>query len=246
MSRNIKLTIEYDGTDFAGWQVQPNARTVQETVQRAISRITGEPEITLVGSGRTDAGVHARAQVASVKTDTTIPADDLVHAINTQLPEDVAVIDARDVPDDFHARYSATGKTYRYTIINRAVPSPLERNRACLVRRPLDVAAMRAAAGHIVGRHDFAAFESKSGDNSSVRTVTRLDVLADGDRIEMTVSADGFLYNMVRAIAGTLIEVGQGRRTPDSIPALIATRDRAQAGPTAPPQGLCLMEVEYR
>jgi len=243
--RNVKLTIEYDGTRYVGWQVQPNGVSVQEVVQNAIAAVTGEQDVKLIGSGRTDAGVHAAGQTASFRTDTSIPAEDLVPAINTKLPDDIAALDAEDVPDDFHARYSATSKTYRYSILNRRVRSPLARARAHLVRRPLDVGAMQAAARHLVGEHDFAAFQSKPDGRPSVRTVTRLEVEAEGPYVRITVSANGFLYNMVRAIAGTLTEVGLGRRAADSLPGLIASLDRSTAGPTAPPQGLCLLEVEY-
>ncbi|MFW6107926.1 MAG: tRNA pseudouridine(38-40) synthase TruA [bacterium] len=243
--RNIKLTIEYEGADFAGWQVQPNARTVQDVVQRAVRGITGETELKLVGSGRTDAGVHAAGQVANVHTETAIPAANLIHAINTRLPEDVAIVGAEDVPPDFHARYSAVSKTYRYTILNRPAPSPLERARVYLVRRPLDIAAMRAAAESLVGEHDFAALQSKPDGKPSVRTITRLELTADGAHVFITATADGFLYHMVRAIVGTLVEVGLGRRRPDSIAELVESGDRSRAGPTAPPQGLCLMEVTY-
>jgi tRNA pseudouridine38-40 synthase len=243
--RNVKLTIEYDGTDYAGWQVQPNGTSVQAVVQDAIAAITGETSVKLIGSGRTDAGVHAAGQVANFRTGSTIPAADLVHAINSKLPADVAVVAAEDAPDDFHARYSATSKTYRYAILNRAVRSPLERRRTAFVRGTLDLAAMRRAARHVVGEHDFACFQSKPDGKPSVRTLTRCDVERSGDGIAITVAANGFLYNMVRAIAGTLIEVGLGRREPDSVAGLIASRDRSLAGPTAPPAGLCLMRVEY-
>ncbi len=243
--RNIKLILEYDGTNYAGWQVQPNGASIQEIVQKAIAEITGEPDVRLIGSGRTDAGVHAAGQVAHFKTTSNIPAADLVRAINTKLPEDIAVLRAEDVPDDFHARYSARSKTYRYTILNAAVRRPLERHRAWLVRAPLDLAAMRRAAAALVGTHDFAAFQSKPQGKSSVRTVTRLDIVADGSRIDIWISANGFLYNMVRAIAGTLIEVGLGKIPPDAVAELLESRNRSAAGPTAPPQGLCLMEVQY-
>lgn len=243
--RNIKLILEYDGTNYVGWQMQPNGTSIQEVVQKAIAEITGEPDVRLVGSGRTDAGVHAAGQVAHFRTATEIPATDLVHAINTKLPEDIAVLHAEDVPDDFHARYSARSKTYRYTILNTPVRHPLERHRACFVRAPLDVAAMRRAAAALVGTHDFAAFQSKPQGKASVRTVTRLDIVAEGPRIDIWISADGFLYNMVRAIAGTLIEVGLGKIPSEAVAELLESRDRSAAGPTAPPQGLCLMEVEY-
>ncbi len=243
--RNVKITIEYEGTDYAGWQVQPNGTSIQEVVQLAIGAITGEDDVKINGSGRTDAGVHAAGQVASFTTGSDIPADDLVHAINSKLPDDIAVIDAADVPAEFHARFSAKSKTYRYSILNRAVRSPLDRVRRCFVRRKLDMAAMQAAAKHIAGEHDFAAFQSKPDGKPSVRRITDLAVDADGDEIHITVSANGFLYNMIRAIAGTLIEVGLGAREADSIAELIESRDRSAAGATAPPQGLCLMRVEY-
>ncbi len=244
--RNIKLIIEYDGTAYAGWQVQPNGVSIQEVMQTAIGKITGEPDVKLTGSGRTDAGVHAAGQVANFKTNTNIPAENLVHAINTKLPEDIAVVAAEDVPANFHARYSARSKTYQYSILNRAIRSPLSRNRCAQVRGPLDLAAMRSAATHFIGEHDFAAFQSKPDDKkNSVRTVTRLDIESEGPLIRITVAANGFLYNMVRAIAGTLIEVGLGKRTPESIAPLIASRDRSASGPTAPARGLCLLKVEY-
>jgi tRNA pseudouridine38-40 synthase len=243
--RTIKLTIEYDGTAYAGWQVQPNGTSIQELMQGAIAAITGEAEVAVIGSGRTDAGVHAAGQVAHFKTETAIPAANLVHALNTQLPDDIAVIDAEDAPDDFHARYSAHSKTYRYTILNRPVRSPLARRRSYHIRSPLDLSAMRAAASLILGEHDFAAFQSKPNGKPSVRTVSRLELIEEAPFIHIEISANGFLYNMVRAIVGTLVEVGLGRRDAESVAALIASRDRSAAGPTAPPQGLCLMRVEY-
>jgi tRNA pseudouridine38-40 synthase len=243
--RNVKLTIEYDGTGYVGWQVQPNGTSVQEVLQRAVAEITGEPDAAVVGSGRTDAGVHAAGQVAHIKTETAIPAGDLVHAINTKLPDDIAVLHAADVPPDFHARYAARAKTYRYSILNRPVRSPLARNRTHLVRHTLDVSAMRAAARHLVGRHDFTSFQSKPDGTSAVRTISRLEIQDRAPRIDIEVTANGFLYHMVRTLAGTLIEVGRGRRAPDDIPGLIEARDRSRAGPTAPPQGLCLLDVTY-
>ena len=243
--RNVKLTVEYDGANYAGWQVQPNGVSVQEVLAKAIAETTGEPRVRLIGSGRTDAGVHAAGQVANFKTTTAIPAAGLMHAINTKLPEDIAVVDAEDVPEEFHARYSAKLKTYRYSILNRPVRSPLARRMCHFVRTPLNADAMRAAAERLLGEHDFAAFQSKPTGKASVRTITRLDIEAPPPRIDIYVTANGFLYNMVRAIAGTLIEVGLGKRAPESVTALLESRDRAAAGPTAPPHGLCLMKVEY-
>ena len=243
--RNVKLILEYDGAHYAGWQIQPNGASIQAAVQDAIAAITGELDVKLIGSGRTDAGVHAAGQVANFKTAARIPAPDLVHAVNTKLPEGISVVAAEDVPEDFHARYSAKAKTYRYTILNRPVRSPLQRTRALWVTRPLDVEAMHAAAEHVRGEHDFAAFQSKPNGKPSVRTVTRLGVTREGPLVFIDITADGFLYNMVRAIAGTLIEVGLGKRAAESVAQLVRSRDRAQAGPTAPAHGLCLMTVEY-
>jgi tRNA pseudouridine38-40 synthase len=243
--RNVRLTIEYDGTDYAGWQVQPNGMSVQERVQDAISAITGEDDVPLIGSGRTDAGVHAAGQAASFRTNSAIPSADLVHAINTKLPPDIAVVDACDVGEDFHARYSAKSKTYCYSILNRDVRGPLARRRTAFVRGELNLAAMRRAAGNIVGERDFACFQSKPEGRPSVRTITQCDIAREGDLVTITVAANGFLYNMVRAIAGTLIEVGLGRREAQSVAELIASRKRSLAGPTAPAQGLCLMRVDY-
>lgn len=242
--RNVKLIIEYDGTNYAGWQIQPNGVSVQEMIEKAIAEITRE-RVKLIGSGRTDAGVHAAGQVADFQTSTSIPAESLVHAINTKLPPDIAIVRAEDVAEDFHARYSAKWKTYRYTILNRDVRSPLSRGRAHHVRETLDVASMRRAAEYLIGTHDFAAFRSQPTKKSSVRTITLASVAQHGRFIEITITANGFLYNMMRTIAGTLIEIGLGKREADSVAALIASRDRSQAGPTAPPQGLCLLHVDY-
>ena len=248
LPRNVKLVIEYDGSAYHGWQRQANASTVQQVLEEAIAALVGHP-VTLTASGRTDAGVHALAQVANFHTRSTLPADRLPHAINAALPHDVAVLRAEDVPAAFHARYSATGKTYRYRILRRDVRPALGRSRTHWLRRKLDLAAMQQAAARCVGEHDFAAFESESNGGNTVRTVTRCDVAArparGGELIAVTVSANGFLYNMVRAMVGTFIEIGSGRWPPEHIARLFAARDRALAGPTAPAKGLCLLEVEY-
>jgi len=242
--RNVKLTIEYDGTAYHGWQRQANAVTVQEALEDGIAAVVGHG-VTLYGSGRTDAGVHALGQVASFHTDSTIPADGLHHAINTAVPKDIAVVAAEDVPDGFHARYSATGKTYRYTIVCRPVRPAVGAAYVHWLRHELDVEAMRTAANRFIGEHDFAAFQTESDVENTVRTVTRAEWVSEGDRLAFYVAANGFLYNMVRAMVGTLIEVGLGKREPDDIPRLLASRDRTQAGPTAPAKGLCLMQVDY-
>jgi tRNA pseudouridine38-40 synthase len=247
--RNVKLTIEYDGSAYHGWQRQANAPTVQQAMEEALAGVVGHP-VTLTASGRTDAGVHALGQVANFYTRSTIPADRLPLALNAALPPDIAVQAAADVPLDFHARYAATGKTYRYTVLRCSARPAVERRTVAWLRRDLDLAAMRAAAALFVGTHDFAAFrtEAEEGDNS-VRTVTRCGLEArpdhGGERIEITVSANGFLYNMVRSIVGTLLVIGRGKWPPERVAELLAAPDRARAGPTAPARGLCLMEVRY-
>jgi tRNA pseudouridine38-40 synthase len=245
LPRNVKLTIEYDGTEYHGWQRQANAITVQQVLEEGIERIVGHP-VTLYGSGRTDAGVHALGQAANFHTASTIPAAQLHHAINSAIPRDVAVLRAEDVPDGFHARYHARSKTYRYRIMCRDVRPAVGARYAHWVRQRLDVAAVQAAAGRLVGEHDFAAFQTEAtAEKCTVRTITQSDIEQDGERIDYTVSANGFLYNMVRAIVGTLLEVGWGKRSVDDVAALLEVRDRGLAGPTAPPQGLCLMQVDY-
>ena len=249
--RNVKLTIEYDGTNYQGWQVQRtergNSPTIQLALEQAIPHVV-QHTVRVIGSGRTDSGVHALGQVANFLTESAIPPGNLVHAINSYLPHDIAVLHAEDVPLDFHARYSAKSKTYRYTILNRDARSPLLRHRTWHLRRKLEIDRMIAAARYLIGEHDFTAFQSKAAeaeDISSVRTITQLDVAAHDCLIEFTVSANGFLYNMVRAIVGTLVQVGYCRFQPDDMERILDSADRSQAGPTAPAKGLCLMHVEY-
>jgi len=242
--RTIRLTIEYEGTAYNGWQAQAGGNTIQQIVAAAIEAVTREA-VKLHGSGRTDAGVHALGQVAHFQTETSIPAENLVHAVNSHLPPDIVVKAAEDAPDDFHARYSARRKTYRYTILQQPTRPALERRVVHWVDWPLDVDRMREAAAHLVGEHDFSAFESKSDKQSGARTVERLDVRRDGARIEIEVTATGFLYNMVRGIVGTLIEVGRGKMSPADVLRVLESRERGEAGPTAPACGLCLVSVEY-
>jgi len=244
LPRNVKLTIEYDGSRYHGWQRQANAPTVQQALEEAIGRVVGH-RVTLHGSGRTDAGVHALGQVANFRTRSAIPAAQLPHAVNANVADDIAVLRAEDVAPDFHARYSAKRKTYRYRILCRPVRPAVGAAYVCWRRHPLDVAAMQRAAAHFVGEHDFAGFESHSSGEGSVRVVFRSEVTAAGEVIDYYVTANGFLYNMVRAMAGTLIEVGSGRRRPDDVARLLASRDRTLAGATAPARGLCLMQVDY-
>lgn len=243
--RNIKITIEYDGTDYFGWQRQPNHATVQQRVEEAIEAVT-QTRTRVIGSGRTDTGVHAKGQVASFRTRSAIPIGKFPLALSANLPPDIAVIEAQDVPADFHAQYSAKSKTYRYRILNRHARSPLHSRYSARVWPELDVTQMQRATTHLIGEHDFAAFqtEAKSG-RSSVRTVTRTDLIESEPFIELWIEANGFLYNMVRAIVGTLNLVGHHKIRPDAFARILGSGDRGQAGPTAPPQGLCLMEVKY-
>ncbi len=244
--RNIKLTIEYDGTAYHGWQSQINATAVQDIVTNAVYSLIGEV-CSLNGSSRTDAGVHALGQVCNFFTESSIPADKFAFALNTLLPEDVVIRKSEEVSPDFHARFSAKGKKYQYIIFNSPFPSALLRHRAYHVFYPLEIDAMRQAARHFIGTHDFAAFSAIGGSvKTTVRTITQAAVERDGELIKLCVAGDGFLYNMVRIIAGTLIEVGFGKLKPDAIPGIIAGIDRRKAGRTAPAHGLYLMEIYYQ
>lgn len=243
--RNIRLIIEYDGTAYHGWQSQINATAVQDIVTAAVSSLTGE-SCSLTGSSRTDTGVHALGLVCNFFTDSAIPPDKFAVALNTVLPKDVVIKKSEEVSPDFHARFSTTGKKYRYLFYNSVFPSALLRHRAYHVFYPLDVDAMRQAACYFIGTHDFAAFSATGGSvKTTVRTITQATVIRDGDLIEFCVSGDGFLYHMVRIIAGTLVEVGFGKRKPDDIPDVISGLDRRRAGRTAPAHGLYLVEVFY-
>jgi tRNA pseudouridine38-40 synthase len=244
--RNIKLTLSYDGTDFNGWQTQPGFRTVQETAEKAIAELTGEAKIRLNASGRTDAGVHAVGQVANFFSTTQLDCETLVRASNAHLPEEVLVREAADVPQVFDANHDAVRKLYRYVIHDGPVPSPFLRHYCCQSRHKLDADAMRRAALPLLGRHDFHSFETNWPNRmSSVRTITHLGLSRVGDYIWIDVEADGFLYNMVRAIAGTLINVGRGHWPESQVAAILEAADRVQAGPTAPAQGLFLMRVTF-
>ena len=246
MPRNVKLTLSYDGTDFAGWQTQPNGRTVQATLEAALASITGETGVRMNASGRTDSGVHAVGQVANFRTESTIPATSLLRALNAKLPHDVVVREAVDVAESFDANRDAVRKLYRYVIHDGPVPSPFLRKYVCSSHWSLDAAAMSAAARCLVGTHDFRCFETEWPNRAtSVRTITHLAVNRFGEHVWIDVEADGFLYNMVRAIAGTLMNVGRGYWPIERVAEILAAGDRTLAGPTAPPQGLFLMRVTY-
>lgn len=242
---NIKLIIEYDGTDYHGWQSQINAVTVQDTVKKAIHKLTGE-DCNLIGSSRTDHGVHALGQTANFLTRSAIPADKFSFALNTLLPADVVIKSSEQVGEEFHARFSAKGKKYRYLIHNSVFPSALMRDRAFHVYYDLNFGAMEKAAGFFTGKHDFSAFRASGSDTkTSERTIFEASLTRAGNLIAFEISGDGFLYNMVRIIAGTLMDVGMGKLPPEAVPAVIESRDRKRAGRTAPPQGLYLVEVYY-
>jgi tRNA pseudouridine38-40 synthase len=243
--RNIKLTLSYDGSDFNGWQTQPGFRTVQATLEDAIAKLTGE-KVHTNASGRTDAGVHAVGQVVNFFTTSRLTCEVLVRAMNAHLPPDIVVRDAADMPQAFDANHDARRKLYRYVIHDAAVPDPFLRKYCCHTRRRLDAAAMRRAAEPLKGRHDFHSFETEWPNRmSSVRTITHLAISRFGDWIWIDVEADGFLYNMVRAIAGTLINVGRGYWPEEQVARILRAEDRREAGPTAPAQGLFLMRVTY-
>lgn len=244
--RNFKIILSYDGTDFQGWQTQPGYRTVQETVEAALATLTGEKRVRVNASGRTDAGVHALAQVANFFSNLTIPEYKWLGAVNAHLPEDIVVASMEVAPQSFDANHDAVRKLYRYVIHDGPTPSPFLRRYACHSKRRLDAAAMARAALPLLGRHDFHSFETEWPNRmSSVRTITHLSVNRGGDHIWIDVEADGFLYNMVRAIAGTLINVGRGYWPESQVAEILNAEDRSIAGPTAPAQGLFLVRVTY-
>ncbi|MBI3822159.1 MAG: tRNA pseudouridine(38-40) synthase TruA [Planctomycetes bacterium] len=244
--RNFKLLLSYDGTDFQGWQTQPGYRTVQETLETALCALTGETKIRVNASGRTDAGVHALGQVVNFYSAMHVPFFKLLGAINAHLPDDIVVRSVEEMPQAFDANRDAIRKLYRYVIHDGPVPSPFLRKYCCQTKRPLDAAAMARAAAVLQGRHDFHSFETEwPNRNSSVRTITHLSVNRAGEYIWIDVEADGFLYNMVRTIAGTLMHVGRGHWPESKVAEILQAEDRAQAGPTAPAQGLFLMRVTY-
>ncbi len=245
MIRTLKLTLAYDGTRFVGWQRQAAGESIQGVLEEALARFAGAP-VTVHGAGRTDAGVHALGQVASVRLTSSHDVETLTRALNAQLPEDLRVREIVEAEAEFHARFSARAKTYRYQMRSGGVASPFDRAYVWHLPERLDAAAMRTAAHALVGRHDFAAFQSVGTSvPDSVRTITESDLRADGDRLVYEVTGDGFLRHMVRAIVGTLVEIGRGWRPASNMAALLEGGTRAQAGATAPPHGLFLVRVDY-
>lgn len=244
--KTFKITVEYDGTDFHGWQRQKSDPTVQARIEAALLTMTGR-SITVAGSGRTDAGVHALGQVASFTCETQLSDKALLHGLNALLPDSIVVRKCLQVEHGFHARFSAAGKTYRYRILNRRSPSAIDRRYVWHVARPLDRNAMRAAIGRIVGTHDFSAFEASGSPRShSTRTVARAVLREEEKRLlVLEIEADGFLRHMVRNIVGTLVDVGLGKTSVEQFEAILQSKDRSRAGVTAPPQGLFLVSVSY-
>ena len=243
--RNLRLDICYDGTRYRGWQrLSGEDNTIQGKIETVLTRILGEP-IEISGSGRTDAGVHARGQVANFHCESTMPCQEILTQLRRYLPEDIGIYSCKDVSPRFHARLNAKEKTYQYRIWNSEMPCVFDRRFVTILPEQLDVDAMVQAAGYFVGQHDFSAFcGNPRFKKSTERYIRSLDVSRVGEEIRITVTGNGFLHNMVRIIVGTLIEVGRGERQADSIPALFGGK-RAEAGFLVPPQGLCLQEVEY-
>ena len=244
--KNIRLTIEYDGKDFNGWQKQPNKLNIQGEIERAIEEITGE-KVDLIASGRTDAGVHALAQMANFKTNSNLPVEKYPIALNTKLKKSIRIQKAEEVEEDFHSRYHCKQKTYRYVINNSEQGSSIYRNLEYFVPNKLNVEKMQEAVKYFEGEHEFKAFKaSGTSSKSSVRIIYKAKIEKQGDRIIIELTGNGFLYNMVRIIAGTLVDVGLGKIGPDEIPEIIENGERSRAGKTLPPQGLYLVKVEYQ
>jgi tRNA pseudouridine38-40 synthase len=243
--QRLLLTLRYDGTRYHGWQVQNNAVTVQQTLQDAVERVTGKRS-DITGCSRTDAGVHADMFCCTTETESSLRGDAMTAALNAHLPRDIAVYDCREVSKEFHPRYSAVGKRYLYRIWNANARNPFWENRALHLRQTLDTGRLNAAASGYMGTHDFASFcAAGSSVKDTVRTVSRCGVARDGELVTFSVEADGFLYNMVRIMVGTLLEIAAGKRTDDCIPAVIEARSRNAAGATAPACGLILSKVFY-
>lgn len=243
--KRVKLVVAYDGTNYSGWQLQKNAVTIEQKLNEALSDLLGE-EITVIGASRTDAGVHSLGNVCVFDTDTRMPAEKISYALNTRLPEDIVVQSSCEVASDFHPRAGKSSKTYEYRILNREFRDPTRRLNTYFYHYDLDVDAMQKAASFLEGEHDFKSFCSVHAQvESTVRTIYACTVDRDEDIIRIRVTGNGFLYNMVRIIAGTLIEVGAGKREPEEILEMLEKTERASAGPTAPACGLTMIGIEY-
>lgn len=244
--RNIKLTIEYDGKDFNGWQKQPTKLNIQGEIERAIEIVTGE-KVELIASGRTDAGVHSLGQIANFKTNSKLPLQKFPVALNSKLKKSIRIQKAEEMDEKFHSRYNCKQKTYRYIINNSREGSAIYRNLEYHVPVKLDVEAMKNAIKHFEGEHDFKGFKaSGTSGKSSVRKIYKAEIKENEERIIIELTGNGFLYNMVRIIAGTIVDVGLGKIKPDEIPEIIKSKDRTKAGKTLPPYALYLVKVEYK
>lgn len=244
--KRIKLTVAYDGTNYCGWQIQPNGITIEEVLNKRLTKLTGE-DIHVVGASRTDSGVHALGNVAVFDTETSIPPERLCHALNRSLPRDIVVVQSKEVPVNWHPRYCSSVKTYEYNILNGSAPDPIQRLTTYFVSYRLDLDKMKHAAKYLVGEHDFTSFCSiKTNVEDTVRIVYNLDIHKIGDKITVRIQGNGFLYNMVRIIVGTLLRVGRGFYTPEQVQDILAAKDRQLAGVTTPPQGLVLVGIEYK
>ena len=243
--KRVKLTIAYDGTNYCGWQIQPNGITIEEVLNKALKKLTGE-DILVIGASRTDSGVHALGNVAVFDTETTIPAEKIGVALNQILPDDIVITGSEEVAPEFHPRYCDCSKTYEYHIINTRIPIPTKRLTNYFVSYPLNLDDMRKAAVYLVGEHDFVSFCNVRTDvENTVRTITSLDILQNGEEITIRITGTGFLYNMVRIIVGTLLRVGRGFYGPEKVKEILDAKDRKAAGVTAPAHGLMLVEIHY-
>ena len=243
--KRVKLTVAYDGTHYSGWQIQPNAVTIEEVLNRHLSELLQEP-IKVIGASRTDAGVHALGNVAVFDTSARMPAEKISYAMNTRLPEDIRIQESCEVPGDFHPRFCKTVKTYEYRILNRRFPDPTRRLYSLFYYYPLSENKMQQAADYLVGEHDFKSLSTHKPDvENTIRTIYSAEVIRTGDEILIRLKGNGFLYNMVRIIVGTLLRVGSGYYEPEYMKTILETKDRQAAGETAPPQGLTLVGIEY-
>lgn len=243
--KRVKLIVAYEGVNYHGWQLQPNALTIEGVLNRELSALLKE-EITVIGASRTDAGVHSMGNVAVFDTETRMPAEKISFALNQRLPDDIVVQDSCEVAADFHPRHCDSRKTYEYRIWNATFPIPTLRRQTYFYHRPLDVTRMQQAADYLVGRHDFKSFCSVNTQvEDTTRELFQADVTREGSLITIRVTGSGFLYNMVRIIAGTLIQVGSGQLAPEAIPDILHALDRTAAGPTAPAHGLMMIGIEY-
>lgn len=243
--KRIKLVVAYDGTNYCGWQIQPNGLTIEEVINRKISELLKE-EIQVIGASRTDSGVHALGNVAVFDTNTRIPAEKISYALNQRLPQDITIQSSIEVSSDFHPRHCNSIKTYEYRILNRKFPMPLERLYSYFVYMPLDVLAMKKAAEYIVGEHDFKSFcSTRSQVENTVRRIDSLTVTKENDMIIIRIMGNGFLYNMVRILVGTLMKVGLGVYPPEYVKEILEACDRSKAGPKVPGRGLTLVKIDY-